>query len=420
MISHKTKQDVVYVIIALLIIGGCYSVFKIIELYRTPTEYIIARNGRITNYEQDVAYVVREESLINTSKIEGERHILVLDNNRAAKGDVVASFTQGENEEIKKEINELDVQIQELMEGVQVETSQDIKSLEKNLESMIYTIISDKNDIYNLNNKKKAIDELLEKKVKLVANESSRGSELNKLVDQRIKLEKEYSKNQVNITTDTAGLVSYRVDGYENILKPDNFSSITVDMLRKIRFSTNQLIPVSSNEIKIINNFYSYIIVCSNSEECKKLNLNDVVKYTVNNNFNDLSRATVDYIINDGDYRYIFLRTTDNIEKLAQYRKISVNLVWWNYQGIKVPENAILREEVKDELGNTITDIDYVNVQGTTGYTKKIWVKVESKAGGYAIIENYKDNELTELGIPQDLVNDRSNLNLYDKVLLGA
>ena len=418
MLNQKIKQDIMYVLIAFLIVGLVLCIYQLINTLNDSKEYVIARNGRITNYEQDVAYIVREESLIEIGEYSGERQIVIPDNNRAAKGDIIASFALDDNQEIKKSINELDSKIQELISNVSIEYPQDIKSIENNLEINLYSILNDKNDIYNLNNKKKNIDELLEKKIKLVANESKKDSELSKLVDERIRLEKEMNKNKVNIKTDKAGLVSYRVDGYENILSPDSFSNITVDMLKKIKYSTNQLIPVSSNEIKIINNFYAYLIVVSNSEEVKGLNLNDVVKYSIDNNFNDLNRATVEYIINDEDTRYVFLKTTDNIEKLSQYRKLNVNLVWWNYQGTKVPENAVMNEEIKDENNELIAKLNYVNVQGTTGYIKKIWVKVENRAEGYAIIDNYSDDELLELGLPEEKLDGRNKLNLYDKVII--
>ncbi len=415
-ISHKARQDIIYIALAFLIIGGIYAFHAVSNLYNKPAEYALAQNGRITKFEQDVAYVIRDEMVLNTDGFQGERQIVVADNNRAAKGTVIASFSVDENKELREQISEIDNKIQEIMEDTEYEPSQDIKTVESSLESNIYSIISNRSDFFSIKNKKRTIDELLEKKIKLIADEAKNGSELKSLVNDRVSLEKEISKNKVDVKTDKAGLVSYRVDGYENLLTPHNFSDITIEQLKKIKYQTDQTVPTSSGKVKIINNFYAYLIVVSNSEEVKALNLNDTVKYTINNNFNNLSKGIVDYIINDGDYRYVFIKTEDNIEKLSQYRKLNVKLVWWNYQGIRVPDDAIFEEKIEMTSGDNDT-VNYVNIKTGSGYIKKAWIKVEKSAEGFSIIDNYKDDELIELGIPKMDVNKRNSLNLYDEVV---
>ena len=399
-------------------LAGIFALMQLIRLYNQPAGYALAKNGRITNYEQDLAYVIREEELIDTSEFVGERQIHIYDNNRAAKSDVVAYFIQDNNDEQKKEINSIDAQIQEIMKGIQLEYSQDVKNVEKSLENNLYDLLKDKEKIHDLNNKKTAIDELLETKVKYIANSNGKGSELNDLVNKRVALEKEIAKNKVSVKADKAGLISYRVDGYEETLKPENFLNITVDMLKGIKSSTNQLIPISTDRIKIINNFYAYIVVVTKSEEGTALKLNDTVKYTLGNDLDSLSKATVDYIIKDGDTNYVFLRTTDNIEKLSLYRKLNVNIVWWDYQGIKLPNEAIYEDKILDAEGNIIQTLKAINIQGVTGYKKKVWIKVENQVGGFSIVSNYEDAELEELGLYKELINDRNRLNIYDKVLI--
>ncbi|MBR3281321.1 MAG: hypothetical protein IKI57_05755 [Clostridia bacterium] len=397
---------------------GLFAVTQLVRLYNQPAGYALAKNGRITNYEQDIAYVIRDEELVDTSEYVGERQINIYDNNRAAQGDVIAYFIQENNDEQKKEINSIDLQIQEIMKGMQLEYSQDVKNVEKSLESNLYDLLKDKEKIHDLNNKKTAIDELLEKKVKYIASSNGKGSELNELVNKRMALEKEIAKNKVSVKASKAGLVSYRVDGYEESLKPEDFLNITVDMLKNIKSSTNQLIPITTDKIKIINNFYAYLVVVTKSEEGTSLKLNDTVKYTLGTDLNNLSKATVDYIIKDGDTKYVFLRTTDNIEKLSQYRKLNVNIVWWDYQGIKLPNEAIYDDEIKDAQGNITKTLKAISVQGVTGYKRKVWVKVDNQVGGFSIVSNFEDAELEELGLNKELIDDRNRLNLYDKVLI--
>ncbi len=414
-LSHKAKQDFLYIVLALVIIGGLYFGYKAFDSYNKHIEYALAQNGRITKFEQDFAYVIREENVIDTGRHSGERQIIVADNNRAATGTVIASFSTGDNQETKEKISEIDAQIQEIMGETQYEPSQDIKAIESSLESNLYSIVQNRSDLYSLKNRKHSLDELLERKIKQIADEN-KGSDLRTLVNERISLEKEMAKNKVDIKTDKAGLVSYRVDGYEALLTPHSFSDISVEQLKKIKFQTDQIVPISTDKIKITNNFYAYLIVVSNSDEVKNLHLNDSIKYTINNDFNNLSKGTVDYIINDDDYRYVFIKTNDNVEKLSLYRKLNVKLVWWNYQGIRVPDDSILEEAYINNSGD-VEHINYVNIKSGTGYNKKVWIKVEKSAEGFSIIDNYKDGELEEMGFDSEKIRSRNNLNLYDEVV---
>ena len=419
MLSKKAKQDIIYLILAIIIVIGLFLGYQFISLYNSPPEYNIARNGRIINYEQDIAYVLREEEVLDTSEYEGhELQIIISDNNRVAKGSAIASYTLEDCTEQKEQIKEIDKSIQELIKNVQIEYSQELKTIEKNLETEVYNYSNYKNDIEAMATRKKTIEELLEKKVKIISGFSEKGSDLEKLVKERDSIEKEINKNKNNIKAPRAGLVSYRVDGYEETLVPDNFSNITTKMLEDIKYSTDQLIPIDNRKIKIINNFYSYLIIVSKSDDSKSLMLNDTVRFTINNNLNNLCKGTVEYIINENDTRYIFIKTTDSIEKLAQYRKLNVNVVWWNYQGLKITDDSIFDDEVIDTQGNVIK-LKAINIEGNTRYIKKAWIKVEKQAGGNSIVENYTDQELLDLGLPEELVEDRTKLNLYDKVLVN-
>lgn len=419
MLSKKAKQDIVYTVLAILIVFGLYMGSQLISLYNSPSEYNIARNGRIINYEQDIAYVIREEEVLDTSECEDhELQIIISDNNRAAKGSAIASYTLEDCTEQKEEIKEIDKQIQELIKTVQIEYSQDLKAIEKNLETEVYNFSNYKNDIEAMSTRKKTIEELLEKKVKIISGFSEKGSDLEKLIKEREKIEKEINKNKNNIKATRAGLVSYRVDGYEDTFVPDNFSKITTKMLDDVKYSTDQLIPIDNRKIKIVNNFYSYLIIVSKSDESKRLMPNDVVKFTINNNLSNLSKGIVEYIINEDNTRYIFIKTTDNVEKLAQYRKLTINVVWWNYQGLKISDDSIFDDEVINNQGEVVK-LKAINIQSNIGYIKKAWVKVEKQAGGNSIIDNYTDQELLDLGLSESAVENRNKLNLYDKVLVN-
>ncbi|MEE0768776.1 MAG: hypothetical protein UIT70_02745, partial [Clostridia bacterium] len=62
------------------------------------------------------------------------------------------------------------------------------------------------------------------------------------------------------------------------------------------------------------------------------------------------------------------------IPELTRYRKTSVDIIWWRYSGLKVPNSAICYDGEKA----------YV-VRNRAGYLDKILVKVDKKNENYSI-----------------------------------
>lgn len=119
-------------------------------------------------------------------------------------------------------------------------------------------------------------------------------------------------------------------------------------------------------------------------------------------------KANIVHIVEEEkEMRIIVFRVTEEVEELVQYRELSVDVIWWNFEGLKVSNVAILEEN----------DISYVEKM-KAGYTEKIYVKVSRQNDIYSIIKNYTDEELAELGFDEEYISNRKQLNLYDEVLL--
>ena len=99
----------------------------------------------------------------------------------------------------------------------------------------------------------------------------------------------------------------------------------------------------------------------------------------------------------------IILEVDKQINELANYRKISFELIWWSSTGLKVPNQAI-----KEEDG-----LNYV-VKNRAGYYDKILVKVQRKNDKYSIVTNYDTDELKELGVEKT-----TKISIYDEIMLN-
>lgn len=417
-VKNNTKQNIIYIALSVSIIVFLYVVFQCIMLLKKPTNSVLVKNGRLTNFEEVTGYVVREEEIIDTSAFVGKRQIVATDASRVAKNSTIVSYVKDDKNEIENRIAELDVEIQNIMETQQIVYSADVKNIENNIQKQIYNIINVNDNLYDIMQLKKEITTNLEKKASIVGELSPTGSKLNSLIEERMQNENKLNNSKQDLKSEKAGLISYRVDGYENVFTPASFSKLTKNDLENIKLGSNQVIPIHEEKVKIINNFYTYIVVPTKSEESKELKLNDIVKISFDGDLSSYEKATVEYIVDEADERIVVLKTTSEVEMLTQYRKINFDIIWWNYEGLKVPSNAIYDKEIKDDVtGQIYATIKTVQLEDAS-YEKEVWVKVEKRVDDFAIIENYEDDELINLGIPEDLVDNRYKISMYDEVIL--
>ena len=107
------------------------------------------------------------------------------------------------------------------------------------------------------------------------------------------------------------------------------------------------------------------------------------------------------------DETLLVLKITEKINELINYRKISFDLIWWSYSGLKIPNQAIVEED----------GINYV-VRNRAGYLDKIPVNIKKQNDKYSIIKNYTAKELKELGISTEIIKKFKTINLYDEIII--
>ena len=106
--------------------------------------------------------------------------------------------------------------------------------------------------------------------------------------------------------------------------------------------------------------------------------------------------------------RFMLLRISNGVEKLVNYRKIDLNLVWWEYNGLKAPNKAIYYDN----------GLSYV-VRRKGGHEEKLLVKVLKQNEKYSIVSNYSAEELQELGKTAKEINSLKNIFVYDEIILN-
>ena len=400
----KVNIKLLLAIVIILVFLICFA-YNIIALFLNPTDTFMIDNGKISSSEESVGYLIREEKVFQGNNYKNGISQIKTEGQRVAKGEPIFRYYTNNEENITKKIAELDIQIQDALDQNKTVYSSDIASIDKQIEEKLMSIsnLNKKSDILET---KKEISNSLTKKAKLTGESSPSGSYIKELISKRSKYEEQLNSGSEYIDATVSGLVSYKVDGLEETLTPNNFENITEDYLTSLKIKTGQAVPSSNESGKVVNNYYCYIATIMNSEQAKSAEVNNNVQILLSTG--DEINATIEYIAeqNSGKKLIIF-KISNCVEKLISYRKISFEIIWWKASGLKVPNSSIVEKDGKQYI-----------VRKRIGYTDDILIKVLKTAGDYSIIENYTNSELRELGYSTEEIRNMKNIALYDEIII--
>lgn len=400
--SRKKKIIINTVLIIILL----YIVYTIYLLIKQPTEVFTVEEGNLYQEETDIGYVIRNEVVVKGENYRNGIMPIKSEGERAGKDENIFRYYTSNEESLKQKIADLDDKIQEVMLNDTSLFSSDMKLLENQIDEKVEDI-NQITDSTTLAEYKKEISDLVTKKAQIAGDLSPKGSYLNQLIEERKKYESQLNSGAEYVTAPMSGIVSYKVDGLEEVLTPDNFSSLSKEYLESLDLKTGKIVATSEECGKIIDNFSCYIATISSSEEAKKADVGQKVKIRLSNN-KEISGEITNIIKEDEGDVVIILKIEDEIEELINYRKISFDLIWWDDSGLKVPNQAIAQ----------VDDLNYV-VRKRAGYLSKILVKVKNQGEKYSIVDSYTTEELKKIGFSNEEIANYKKISLYDEILLN-
>ncbi len=401
------KRIIIYISIILIILYLMYAVYMLVK---QPTDKVTVDKGTLYLEETDIGYVIRNEQVVKGNNYKNGMERIKNEGEKTAKGDSIYRYYSKNEEKLKEQIADLDTKIQEaLTKQAGLETSlklSDIKLLENQIDEKVQ-LLNKTTDISKIAEYKKQIMNLVTKKAKISGESSASGSYLKQLYNQRAKLEEQLNSGAEYIKAPSSGIVSYKVDGLEETLTPNNFSTLSKEFLENLNLKTGQLIATNDECGKVIDSSNCYIATISNSEKAKNAKVKDSVQVRLSNT--KIINAKIAYISQENENETLIILEIDKqISELANYRKISFDLIWWSDTGLKVPNQAIVEEN----------GLNYV-VRNRAGYLDKILVEVTRKNDKYSIVSNYSTDELKELGYTTDEIINMRKLSIYDEVVLN-
>ncbi len=215
--------------------------------------------------------------------------------------------------------------------------------------------------------------------------------------------------NSETIVAPKPGIISYRVDGLENTIKVNDgdFSYVNSELLNGLDLNVCSSIPESKETGKIVNNYNCYIACPMSTENSEIAEVGDKVKLRLPDSSEVDSEISYIKEENDGK-RIIFFKITEKVESLIEYRKITLDVIWWEFSGWKVSNSALTEKN----------DLTYI-IRNRAGVKERILVKVLRQNDTYSIVDNYTDEQLLDLGFSQDEIVEFPKIKLYDEIIVS-
>ncbi|MBQ7410704.1 MAG: hypothetical protein IJW20_04915 [Clostridia bacterium] len=396
-------------ITAIFMILIIFLVTNSTKILNNSTEVFVVTNGSLYSEEPAEGYLLREETVLQGESYKNGMVKVLSDGERAAKSQVVFRYYSNSEETIMNQIDKLDEEINEIIanSGINLVPSSDIASLDLQIEDTLDSM-HNINYLQQIQENKNKIEAYISKKAQITGNLSPENSYIKTLTAQRDVLEKQLEEGSEIIYAPTPGLASYRIDGLEDVLKVDNFDYLTTELLNSFGLKVGASTPLNNEKGKIVNNFECFIATSINTEKAMNAKVGDIV--TIRLSTSDEIDAEIVYIKEEENNRILVFKIEEKIADLLEYRKISFDIIWWKYTGLKISNSCILEETKNDN------EISYVE-KNKAGYKEKILVKVLRQNDSYSIVINYEDDELRELGYTEEEISDIGNIKLYDEII---
>lgn len=400
--KNNGKLKIFIFLIFLSVLIGVF-VFNLPKLINKNTEVNLIQLGKISKSEFVTGFIIRDEEIVNIDS-KNVLKAMIKEGEKVSKGEILFKYYSAEENEKKDKIKKIDKKISAEIEKNEKDSfSAETKNIDKEILNLL-ELKTKINDTMKIEEYMNDIEELINKKSKYIGEFSENGSELKKLINERKNIEKEVESLGKTIKSPKSGILSYKIDGYEETAKTDDLSKYDINFLNKADQKINQYINHSTEKVKIVNNFNSYIVIPSNSNETQNAKEGQKINLKINSNL--IIEAKIKKINNKEDKtKVLVLEINEGLKDLLEYRVIDLEIIWWNKTGNKILKSSLIK----------IGEFTYI-IKDFNGYKQYILVKVLKESDEYAIIVNYTSSELKGKNISKSI---SKNFNIYDNIIVN-
>jgi len=370
----------------------------------------VAENGNLEDIIRADGIVVKDEEVYSAT-LDGSVSYYYNDGTKIKEGQLVADLNTDTNSaQINKQIAEVQIAIDlknnSEKETVAVLSNEILLSYENEIQASILN--EDLDTMY------KIVGQVNNNGMHTYSDDKYEGYDVKQLETLKNSMKSSASTNKVPYYSNQAGLITYKIDGLEDLYKFENVMSITPSSTIKKEYTTtdkSQVETVVKNEsiYKIIKNYEYYLAATVDNEKAKLFEENKYIKTRI---LSEGSQHEVwGYIkkINYGsEESVLILYFDDYFYKIYDKRYVDLELITDIHEGLKISTKALI--EVNGLTG--------VYVEDASNIIKFFPVEILGQDENNVIVsigEYVSENERRQIFIDE---NGYSTIKIFDKVIL--
>ena len=361
-------------------------------------------------------FIIKNE-IVTRATGSGELEIFADEGDRLSAGVKVVSVSGvNYNSSLKQELEQIEKSIIAL-EKSEADTELLIKDKDK-IEDMQKDLSYELQGLINKGEYEEIY--ILKEKISLYNNKSDEVTQSDTLVSQsleKIKTRKENITHEIdsnfsNHYTQTGGLISYKIDGYEETYIPRDFENyvydkLKVDNIKEKNVKEKNKVESSDPIYKTIDNFEWYMgIKIEDLKEIEGYEIRDLIKIEIKEDKQELQGRIIAINVSK-DKAVLVLRFNTKLHEYYDMRFPETYIIKNKIEGFKIPSKAV---DEKDSIKGV-----YIKDKG--GIVRFRPINIIGEEGDYIYVDRGNNRSQIQLPGQEEFI---ATIGTYDEIFLNA
>lgn len=400
----KRKQKLYRVLFLSAIL--LFFAYKLIYgVFIRPPDIQIVEFGELITEKMYQCVIIRDEKIVK-SPSEGTIKYYAEEGEKVEKNYKVCEiYTSDVSDEDRKSLVELNNRIDEIQSSKGNLFKVDIDKLDTEISLIAGDLRTARinEDFEKIRELENRLENRVDKKRRVSGDKSFSGANLEKLQGEKNILERKINNSIIEVNSPESGIVSYYIDGLEEILTPHNLASIKYEYINSIELNSDKLtfdkVIYDQSIFKLTDNTSWYILIVTDSKDSNTFRVGKKISIDISDA--RVSGKVIDKI-NEDSNSFIIVKSNQYVNNFNKIRKANLNIVKEQHKGLKIYRDSIIEKD--EQIGVFLLDVNRRAVFKP--------IKVLGYDDDYAIIKN-NTFDVKE----GDSEKSIATVKLYDEVL---
>ncbi|MCG8541066.1 MAG: hypothetical protein MJA82_14155 [Clostridia bacterium] len=326
-----------------------YFIYKLIFglLIKEPDTQIV-EFGELSTEKEYECLIVRNERIVK-SPSEGIIKYYVEEGEKVEKNYKVSEiYTSDVSDEDREQLKKLNSRIEDIQSSKGDLFKIDVDRLNIEINNIVDELRSARiqDDFTKLSDLKIKLESKIDKKRRVSGDKSFSGANLDRLKGEKNKLETRIKNSILQINSPESGIISYYIDGYEEILTPQNLANIKYEFIKGIESNSDKLrydkVIFNQSIFKITDNTAWYIVIITDFDDANSFEIGKKVSVDILE-----SRITgkITDKIQDDTKSFIIVRTNQYVSGFNNIRKANFKVIREHREGLKIHRDSVVERD---------------------------------------------------------------------------